>query len=380
MFSRLLLLLSLAMAGAFAQTEKPYQEWLNQGVQSFKSARYTEAVAAFEHAVALNPAAVEPHLYLGRALMTQWIPGLDSPKNTEVARAAQAGFEAVLRLDPRNLTALQSLASMTYSQAMPSRDPLERRRQLDEAAALYHRILEVDPQAKEAHYSLGVIAWSQFYPELMAARARLGMKPQDPGPLKDLNTRQDLRARFGGVVEQGIENLRDALALDPAYDDAMAYLNLLIRERGDLRDTAEEYKQDVKSADQWVQKALETKRLKGPDGTSNLQAAPPPPPPPAGSAQRIRVTGNVQEYKLVRKVDPEYPAQALEARIQGTVRFIATIGKDGQLQNLQLISGHPLLVRAAMDAVRQWVYQPTLLNGEPVEVVTSIDVPFLLKR
>ncbi|MCC6391854.1 MAG: energy transducer TonB [Bryobacterales bacterium] len=115
-------------------------------------------------------------------------------------------------------------------------------------------------------------------------------------------------------------------------------------------------------------------------------AAPPPPPPPVkkvekpATPQRIRVGGNVQSAKLIRQPKPAYPPLAKQARIQGTVRFQAIIGKDGTIQNLQLISGHPLLVPSATEAVKQWVYQPTLLNGEPVEVVTQIDVNFTLSN
>ena len=94
--------------------------------------------------------------------------------------------------------------------------------------------------------------------------------------------------------------------------------------------------------------------------------------------QRIRVGGNVQSARLVKQPKPVYPPLARQARIQGTVRFNAIIGKDGTIANLTLVSGHPLLVPAAHAAVKQWVYQPTLLNGEPVEVVTVIDVNFTL--
>jgi protein TonB len=113
-------------------------------------------------------------------------------------------------------------------------------------------------------------------------------------------------------------------------------------------------------------------------------AAPPPPPPPKKepekpkNPERIRVGGNVQAANLIRKVTPVYPPLAKQARVQGTVRFSAIIGKDGAIQNLQLVSGHPLLVPAATEAVKQWVYKPTLLNGEPVEVITQIDVNFTL--
>jgi protein TonB len=92
------------------------------------------------------------------------------------------------------------------------------------------------------------------------------------------------------------------------------------------------------------------------------------------------VGGNVQGAKLIKKPTPSYPPLAKQARIQGTVKFTAIIGKDGTIQNLTLVSGHPLLVQSAQDAVKQWVYQPTLLNGEPVEVVTEIDVNFTLSN
>jgi len=117
-----------------------------------------------------------------------------------------------------------------------------------------------------------------------------------------------------------------------------------------------------------------------------IPTAAPPPPPPVKEApkpvtpKQIRVGGNVQSAKLINQPKPAYPPLARQARIQGVVRFNAVIGKDGAIQNLTLVSGHPLLVPSATDAVRQWRYQPTLLNGEPVEVVTQIDVNFTLSQ
>jgi len=114
-------------------------------------------------------------------------------------------------------------------------------------------------------------------------------------------------------------------------------------------------------------------------------AAPPPPPPPkkvevAAAPQRIQIGGSVQQAKLVRQPHPVYPPLAKQARIQGTVKLTAIISKDGTIQHLEVISGHPLLVPSALEAVKQWVYQPTLLNGEPVEVITQIDVNFTLSQ
>jgi TonB family protein len=95
---------------------------------------------------------------------------------------------------------------------------------------------------------------------------------------------------------------------------------------------------------------------------------------------RIRVGGNVQQTKLVFQPRPTYPPEAKLAHIQGVVKLNAIIGKDGAVQNLEVISGHPLLVQSALESVRQWVYQPTLLNGQPVEVMTEIDVNYTLSQ
>ena len=111
--------------------------------------------------------------------------------------------------------------------------------------------------------------------------------------------------------------------------------------------------------------------------------APPPPKveaPKAATPQRIRVGGNVQQANLIKRVQPPYPPLAKQARIQGVVHLTAIIAKDGSIQSLQVVSGHPLLVPSALEAVKQWVYKPTLLNGEPVEVVTQIDVNFTLSQ
>jgi len=119
-----------------------------------------------------------------------------------------------------------------------------------------------------------------------------------------------------------------------------------------------------------------------------LAEPPPPPPPPPRREQKpvekppdpVRIGGQVMMAKLVRQVTPVYPPLARQARVTGTVQLQAVIGRDGRIQDLQVVGGHPLLIAAAVEAVRQWVYQPTTLNGTPVEVLTTIDVIFTLSR
>ena len=120
-------------------------------------------------------------------------------------------------------------------------------------------------------------------------------------------------------------------------------------------------------------------------GSSRLPAAVPAPAPPpepespkAAPDQPVRVGGIVQRAKLVRRPMPRYPLAARQARIQGLVRLEAVIAEDGSIRSLRVLSGHPFLINEALEAVKQWHYQPTLLNGEPVAVITRIDVRFTL--
>lgn len=114
--------------------------------------------------------------------------------------------------------------------------------------------------------------------------------------------------------------------------------------------------------------------------SSTPLVAPPPPPPKQEAPKRIRVGGQVQQAKLLSQPKPQYPPLAKQARIQGVVRLEAIISKQGMIDQLRVVSGHPLLVQSALDAVRQWRYQPTYLNNEPVEVSTTIDVNFTLSQ
>jgi protein TonB len=123
--------------------------------------------------------------------------------------------------------------------------------------------------------------------------------------------------------------------------------------------------------------ALPVLRIERPPEPPGNPSAEPVKPPPAGP---LRVSGTVQAAKILRKVVPQYPPLARQARVSGVVRLTGVIAKDGTVQRLEVISGHPLLQKAALDAVSQWLYQPTTLSGEPVEVLAPIDVIFTLSQ
>ena len=224
---------------------------LNKGVQAFKSALYPEAVAHFTTAVELDPNFITARLYLATAYMQQYNPGADSPDNLKMANEAQHQFQTVLEQEPMNELAMASLASLCFNE-----------KKFDDAEQWDQKLVSVNPRNKEAFYTLGVIAWTKVFQPLMETRARMGMKPEDRGPLTDNSGRAELAATNGRLVEEGIKNLEAAISLDPEYDDAMAYENLLYREKADLEDSPEAYKADIEAADNFFGRTLEIRKVK----------------------------------------------------------------------------------------------------------------------
>jgi len=227
------------------------RDQLNKGVQAFKSAQYPAAVEKFKTAVELDPTFDTARLYLATAYMQQYIPGADSPENMQMATAARDQFQKVLDKDPKNTLAIASIASLLFNQ-----------KKLDEAKEWYSKLITVDPKNKEAYYTLGVIAWTKALVADGEARAKLGMKPDEPGPLKDKKVRAAVAEKNSSIIEDGIKNLDRSLEIDKEYDDAMAYENLLYRQKADLEDTPEAYKADIDKANDYFQKTIDTRKIK----------------------------------------------------------------------------------------------------------------------
>jgi tetratricopeptide (TPR) repeat protein len=235
---------------------------LNKGVQAFKNAKYSEAVEKFKTAVDLDPTFTSARLYLAVAYYQQYVPGADSPENLKMLNAGREQFLKVLEEDPNNLTAVQYMAQLNFNESSGLADLSQKLAKLDESKKWYQKLLQIDPNNKEAYYTLGVIAWGKWYPALLETRNKLGMRLEDPGPLKDKKARDELRAQYWGTIDEAMQDLKHALDIDPKYDDAMSYMNLLYRERADLADTPEEYKADIQTADKWLDQALSTRKAK----------------------------------------------------------------------------------------------------------------------
>lgn len=241
---------ALAFLGTSCTKLKARDE-LGKGVAAFKNAQYPEAVEHFKTAVDLDPNFPTARLYLATAYMQQYIPGAESAENKQFASAAHDQFTKVLDADPKNTVAMASIASLYLND-----------KGWDEAQKWYEKLAATDPKNADAWYSIGFIAWSKWYPVYGKARADLGMKQEDPGPIKDKKVKEELKAQYGPIIDNGLKALDQCLLINPEYDDAMAYENLLIRERADLADDKQQYEQQVKIADDWVQKALATKKIK----------------------------------------------------------------------------------------------------------------------
>jgi TonB family protein len=268
-------------------------------------------------------------------------------KQDDALKAINRGLE----LDANNLAALHTLAYVQFNKGM-----------LQQARDTYQKILMQKPESREALYGLGAVAAVNVEAARKQARAEAGLAMDAPGPIPIAGTRAQYQNEIGPIIQEGIQNLERALQIDPAFVPAMGYLSQLIRARADYAQDAETYKREILKANEWSAKMQPPAAAAG----------------PPTSANQIRVGGEIQKAKLQREVPPVYPPMALQARIQGIVRLNVVIGEDGRVRQITVHSGHPLMVPAAQEAVQQYQYQPTLLNGKPVEVVTQVDVNFKL--
>jgi tetratricopeptide (TPR) repeat protein len=192
-----------------------------------------------------------------------------------MAQAAKENFLKVLEQDANNGVALASMASLNFTEAQGIKDLSQKVKKLEESQEWYQKLAVADPKNKEAFYSLGVIAWTKAYAALGSAKAAIGQRPEDPVPIKDKKIRDDLRANYWNIIVEGIKNLETSLEIDPHYDDAMAYLNLLYRQKADLADSMDDYRKDTAGADEWLQKALDTRKAKASGGLATANPAEP---------------------------------------------------------------------------------------------------------
>jgi TonB family protein len=310
---------------------------------------------------------------------------LDNPaQEAELARRIAAS--------PEGLTAYQQLARLQ-----------EERGAYAEAEATLLKARQVAPKWKPVLMSLAAFYNRQgdFDKTIAALEAAEALDPADPmgGQLvatyyweKAFKDKSLLPADQLRYITSGIAATDRALAIKPDYVEALTYKNLLLRMQATLETDPYLKQQLIAGADALRARAIELNKTRSAIGGNNQPVMlgptppPPPPPPPPGAASQlppgmnpVRVGGNVRPPTKVRDVRPLYPPEAQAAGIQGVVILEATIDTDGRVYDARVLRSIPGLDEAAMDAVKQWEFTPTELQGVRVPVIMTVTVNFTLK-
>jgi len=205
---------------------------LNKGVRAFRDAHYENAVTYFKQAVELDPDLTTAEIYLAAAYSQQYVPGGRGEDNDKNAQMAIQTFEDVLKRDPNNVNAVAGLASIYQNLGQTDT------KQLQKSHDYYMKYAQLDSTNPIPFYAIGSLDWLIVYDK------------NNPPPADE-----QLK-----LIDEGLANIDKALALNPDYDDAMTYKNLLYREKSRLADNEEDKKKLTDLADEWFNKGLETRK------------------------------------------------------------------------------------------------------------------------
>jgi len=241
------LVLACVMLGASGCQWFTARDELNKGIVAYKGGQYATAADHFKKATEAEPTHIIARQYLATSYATQYIPGLDTPENQQNGENAIAEFQKVLEMDPSNVGSISGIASMYFQM-----------KRMDQAKEYYVKQIQLAPQDPVPYYSVAVINWTLTYQPRMILKTRMGYAAD--APIRDARERQALAERSLPLIEEGMEMLNKAIQIRQDYDDAMAYLNLLYREKADLVETPAEREELINTANSWIEKALEIKK------------------------------------------------------------------------------------------------------------------------
>jgi tetratricopeptide (TPR) repeat protein len=242
---------------------------LNKGVQAYENAQFDTAIEYFKQAKQLDPTLLNARLYLAQAYASQYIPGAPSDENKRNGEQAIAEWKEVLQIDPNNTNALGGIGSMYYNMAGTPFD----RDMMEQAKTYEQKVMQVNPNDPTPYYWVGVIDyWIAFRTN---AQLRADYNEKARKPIKELDplppaVRDQFIQKEGATVDDGIHSLQHAIQLKPDYANAMAYLNLLLREKADMETTLEARNADEKQADDLLEKVKEInqKQMTAPPSSS----------------------------------------------------------------------------------------------------------------
>lgn len=234
---------------------------LNEGVEAYKLADFDRAIEDFKKAKELDPWLANARLYLATAYATKYIPDAPSDDNIHYGKLAIEEYQGILANDPNNLSAIDGLASILYN---VGGYPLDQNR-MEESKSYHERHIQIQPRDPEPHYWVGVIDWAIAYQAYKKLREGWGRETTDRSasnqPLPE-NIRQQFVTEYAKSVDEGIRELKEAIALRPDYDDAMAYLNLLYRQKADMESSPKLREIDLRNADELIDKVKAIKQRK----------------------------------------------------------------------------------------------------------------------
>lgn len=251
--------LGVAVAAGGGCNKLRARDQLNKGVAAYSSGQYDQAIEHFKSAEDYDPTLTNARLYLAAAYQAQYIPGAPSPENLRNGQEAVQINEDILKDDPNNLSALDNLGSLYYNMAQT---PFDEAGML-KARSFQEKHIQLSANDSGPYYWIGVIDfWISHHAnqELRDEYNRSGKKPiKDTDPLpKDLADK--FTANYSKTVDDGIAALNKAIELKPDYDDAMGYLSLLDRQKGDMEPSADAREADNKAADELMDKAKAIKQ------------------------------------------------------------------------------------------------------------------------
>ena len=234
------------------------RDQLNKGVKAYKDNHYEQAIDHFQQAVQLDPSLINARMYLATAYVSQYIPGVDSPDNLRTADEAIKEYQRVIDMNPSREQKVNSAKGIAYLYL--------NEKKWDDAKKYYRMASDLDPNDPEPYYSVGVIDWTAAYQPRMEKRAALGMKPDEHLSAKNKDQKkvcEELKVQNAPAIQEGIDSHNKAIQLRPDYDDAMAYMNLMYRERADVEcDDESARAEDLKTADHWVDETMRVKKAK----------------------------------------------------------------------------------------------------------------------
>ena len=242
---------------------------LNKGVQAYKANQTDRAIEDFKEAKDFDPSLTNARLYLATAYAAQYIPGAPSDDNIHMGKQAMQEWQEVLDKDPTNLNAIDGIGSILYSMSTVPFDP----KKMEESKSYHEKHIQIKPSDPEPYYWIGVIDWSIAFRgnkdmrEEYNKTAKKTIKDTDPMPPA---LAAQFQQKYGAIVNEGLADLQKAMELRPDYDDAMAYLNLLYRQKADMEATPDARDADIKLADDLVDKvkAIKQRKMDNPEPSS----------------------------------------------------------------------------------------------------------------